>query len=459
MNPRVVIRLLVNEFGISDEAPSEADIVMFELLKSELGDSQDITMYQTLVQDDRVWSDEDEMDSEGDQDLEEVPDPMYELSPQKKPKAEVNEDYKRRAYEFREETISTIGKRRTFKGVKRRFRKITEPMLSRWEKKLRSEKPRMADIERSVLLLFKEHAQKNAIIHVRTLKHWGLQIRAQVDPELELNFSASDSWIYRFKKRNRIVSRKITHTVGKKFAQKEEEILKTSEIFVTHIRNLIDLRQLHAAQILNMDQSRFEKELHSGRTLRAKGGKKIFCAVGSEPATSHSYMIMPVVSMDGDILLPMYLLSSEPNRRFPRNKPHDPYNIKSFAGGSVNMNKNDLRIMLTEVFWPSLRSIHKEGLLLLLDSWSANKDEALITSTVPESIEGFKWQLIPPRCTGHIQPIDVYFFRPYKAFVRFITDTIIPTTDTNIWHRDRFIGLQSVATYQFSAPRSTSMRI
>ena len=61
--------------------------------------------------------------------------------------------------------------------------------------------------------------------------------------------------------------------------------------------------------------------------------------------------------------------------------------------------------------------------------------------------------LIPARCTGMIQPLDVHFFRMYKSFVRYITDTVIDETEINVWHRDRFLALQSFVSYQFSTPR------
>ena len=85
--------------------------------------------------------------------------------------------------------------------------------------------------------------------------------------------------------------------------------------------------------------------------------------------------------------------------------------------------------------------------LLLADSWASNRDDAL-------SNAGFRLEkrLIPGGCTGLIQPLDVFFFRPYKSFVRFITDTVIDETVFNVWHRDKILALQSFVLFQFSVP-------
>lgn len=106
---------------------------------------------------------------------------------------------------------------------------------------------------------------------------------------------------------------------------------------------------------------------------------------------------------------------------------------------------------MDEVLWPDL--VGRENVLLLVDSWTSNKDDDLYKSTVPKNVKFIK-RLIPAKCTGIVQPADVYFFRPYKNFVRFLTDTLLIAKDNvNIWHRDYFLRIQSFAHYQFSAKR------
>ena len=183
---------------------------------------------------------------------------------------------------------------------------------------------KMNTINTRVFEHFKEMSARNAIIHDRTIRQWTLQIKRQVDPDDQLNIKASESWIYKFKKRNRIVSRSITHKVSKNCASKEEDIQRKSDEFVRKMKSLFIERHLAPKHILNTEQSRFEKEMHSGRTLRPMGIKRVYATVGSTSATTHSYMIMPVISMDGDLHSPMYMLCAEPSRKFPQSKPADP---------------------------------------------------------------------------------------------------------------------------------------
>lgn len=146
----------------------------------------------------------------------------------------------------------------------------------------------------------------------------------------------------------------------------------------------------------------------------------------------------------------MYVLVSEAKGTFPANMTLDLQNIKAYPAKSANMSKQDLQVFLKDVLWPDLTG--RKQVLLLVDSWTANRDDNLYTSTVPDGVDFWK-MLIPAKCTGLVQPADVYFFRPYKNMVKFITDTVLVESDINFWHRDHFLRLQSFVHYQFSAPR------
>jgi Tc5 transposase C-terminal domain len=110
------------------------------------------------------------------------------------------------------------------------------------------------------------------------------------------------------------------------------------------------------------------------------------------------------------------------------------------------MNKNDLEVFMNDISWPN---INQNNISLLVDSWTINKDMTLINK--PEHVTLGR-MLIPEKCTGLIQPLDVYFFRPYKNFINYITDNATFMSDFKIWQRDNFIKLQSLAFYQFCAP-------
>ena len=303
-----------------------------------------------------------------------------------------------------------------------------------------------------VLKIFRDKVQENAVIHDRTIRNWAIQVKMQIDPESTgPEFKASHSWVDRFKARNRIVSRAITRRVGRTaYARSEQENLEEeAEAFVTRVRQDITNRRLSPSQVLNTDQSRFDKEVHSGRTLCFQGVKHVTGAVGSLSATRQSYCIMPIMTIDGKLFPLLYVLVSEQSGRFPQNKPDDPPNIWSQAHTSANMTKKHLESFLSEVFTPSVSS--EDKICLLVDSWSSFKDETTIRKHIPE-IQDFKYHLCPAKCTGLKQPLDMYFFRPYKAFVKYITDSIIENSNFNVWHRDNFMKLQSLTHAQFTAP-------
>lgn len=407
---------------------------------------------------DDVFDEEMPSTSQGSQTHQESPTPVassgeeYQPSP-KKQKHILDDDYKEAAYMFWTHNENPEKKRRKFSSVKSQYRLIqSKNILFEYEKK--RQKPSYKKLNAAVHDKFKEMVERCAIIHDRTLRFWALQISKELDPDNTLQFKASRHWLSNFKKRNNIVSRSITHRVSKTWKSKEAELNHLSTTFITSMKELMLLEDLNPRQVLNADQSRFDKELHAYRTHRTKGTVVVRGAFGSVSATTHSYMIMPVISMDGEILRPMYVLVSESSGQFPGNKQKDPDNIVSHPGKTANMNKSDLKEFYS-VFWNSLPA-DRDKVLLLLDSWSANKDDNVSNELCPNHITLFK-RLIPGGCTGFIQPLDVYFFRPYKSFIRFITDTVIASSEINLWHRDNILRMQSFTLFQFSASRFRNM--
>ena len=254
--------------------------------------------------------------------------------------------------------------------------------------------------------------------------------------------------------KNKIVSRKITHKVSTRADVDAAAVQASAADFVNEIKSFIAEHKLTPEQVLNTDQSRFDKEFHSGRTLAIKGSNPIVGAIGSVAATTHSYMIMPVIGMDGTLLPHMYVLVSEPSGHFPAGMAAEFPNVKAYASRSANMTKRDLQTFLEEVLWPDLQG--KDRVLLLVDSWTPNKDDALYNMTVPDGVQFYK-KLIPAKRTGLVQPADVFFFRPFKNMVKFITDTLVVSSSIPVWQRANFLRLQSFVHYQFSAPRFQKM--
>lgn len=56
--------------------------------------------------------------------------------------------------------------------------------------------------------------------------------------------------------------------------------------------------------------------MHSGRTLSVEGEKQIQCLVQSISSTTHSYTIQPLISADGRLLSPLFMVLKERTGEF-----------------------------------------------------------------------------------------------------------------------------------------------
>lgn len=110
--------------------------------------------------------------------------------------------------------------------------------------------------------------------------------------------------------------RAIIHRVIKNWRAKEAEISQLADDFITSVKRLILDEDLQPKIVFTAEQNRFEKRLHSDRILRLKGVEIVRASVASVNATTHSHMIMSVVSMEGELLGPMYVLVSDPTGKF-----------------------------------------------------------------------------------------------------------------------------------------------
>ena len=126
---------------------------------------------------------------------------------------------------------------------------------------------------------------------------------------LEINFEkfkASIHWLNEFKRRYKIVSRKVTKVISKTSIDDSEERLEQQQEFRNKVKNAI--KKYDDKRVYNSDQSGFKYEIHSGRTLNTKGDTNVECIVQSAHSTTHSYTIQPTVSAEGKLLSPMFLV-------------------------------------------------------------------------------------------------------------------------------------------------------
>lgn len=221
-------------------------------------------------------------------------------------------EYKSRAVEY-----WRSGKKKknlSIETVQNKFRKVKSArQLRRWAHQINkggTYREKIARICAYTLENFKSAINAGLIVHDADLRKWALQAQKEIGNE-DFRFKASNKWINSFKIAHRIVSRKINKFITSRTLEDGETIKKQAEEFINTVKQNIETYGV--SNVFNSDQSGFQLEMHSGRTLAVEGQKQVECLVQSISSTTHSYTIQPTVSADGRLLSPLFLVLKEPS--------------------------------------------------------------------------------------------------------------------------------------------------
>ena len=307
---------------------------------------------------------------------------------------------------------------------------------SRWEK--------LDAIAAHVDNCFRDAIAHHARVHDADLAQWAM---AEAD-RLSWNwFKCSHSWVQKFKREHRIASRAITHVITRKSAESADAIEKSACDFVSLVK--ADLVKFFPSQVLNTDQSGFNKELHSHRILAPKGVRHVQATVQSESATTHSYTIQPLVSAAGELYSPMLIVLQEQADSFGplvAAKMMKPDNLYIKCSKSGNVTRKIIDDWFMNVYFPHAP---KES-VLLVDSLGMYKNRNDMGK--PDDVI-CQLRTIPPHCTPLCQPLGVFFFRQWKAMAKRIVDQAVNSGSVvSMFQRDNLLKLQSLINNQFSAP-------
>lgn len=171
----------------------------------------------------------------------------------------------------------------------------------------------MQTISQYVLDQFKEALDKRLTVHDLDIRRWALESAEKLSLSTHL-FTSSDKWIHMFKKVNGIVSRKINKFVTQKSIIEKDKIEKEANDFVHKVKSA--LSNVGEANVFNSDQSGFNLEMHTGRTLAFKGQQKVETLTQSLHAMTHSYTIQPLISANGVLLSPLLIVLQEKGGQF-----------------------------------------------------------------------------------------------------------------------------------------------
>lgn len=244
-----------------------------------------------------------------------IPDPAFSPTDRcTKDEEEISYDYKLRAVEY---WRSGKKKNLSLESVQQKFRKVLSvKQLRRWAHTLhkggtyREKVARICDI---TLENFKKAVDNGLIIHDKDIRRWALQAQQEIGHE-HFRFRASRAWLAKFKSKHRIVSRKVNQFVTRKTLENVNELKTKADEFVASVKQ--EIANVGVQNVYNSDQSGFQLEIHSGRTLAVQGEKKVECVVQSITSTTHSYTIQPLISADGKLLSPLFLVLKEPSGKF-----------------------------------------------------------------------------------------------------------------------------------------------
>lgn len=223
-------------------------------------------------------------------------------------------------YEYKQKAVEywRSGKKRNLSldSVKQKFRKVNSiTQLRRWAHTLNkggTYREKMSKVCGVTLENFEAALDNGLIIHDKDIQKWAMQASQQFGSDFK--FKASGHWLSRFKIAHRIVSRKINKFVSRKTLEGSEELEIKANTFLFAVRQSI--AQVGIANIYNSDQSGFQLEMHSGRCLAIEGQKKVECVVQSVSSTTHSYTIQPLISAEGILLSPLYIVLKESSGHF-----------------------------------------------------------------------------------------------------------------------------------------------
>ena len=170
-------------------------------------------------------------------------------------------------------------------------------------------------IETFIINKFRDARQESLPVHDLDIRRWA---RIQAKNENFDNFKTSATWLFSFKQRNGITSRKITKFVSTRENIDKMEIRQNAEKFIIDVKRLISMYTLNS--VLNTDQSSFNYELVSNSTLSFSEEKNTNALVRSSNVIFHSYTVMPIITATGEFLSPVLICLQEALERFPKGK-------------------------------------------------------------------------------------------------------------------------------------------
>ena len=188
-----------------------------------------------------------------------------------------------------------------FKSVKSRYKKLSSYMFykiktfNKNNNNVGFENSKIQIIKEKLFMKFKDFRERHCKVSQKCLRLWAIKIAKSINYP---KFKAGMSFINEFQKEYGISGRRINKFLNKKIIENEDNIQNIISKFRTNFQEKI-YHNFNQEYILNADQTNFKYELTPKRTLALKGQKTIKMRIQNKNSTTHSYTLMPTISMSG----------------------------------------------------------------------------------------------------------------------------------------------------------------
>ncbi len=305
---------------------------------------------------------------------------------------------------------------------------------------------------------FKKARSKCLPIHDRDLRRWARK-KAK---ELNLDFKASQKYIYHFKQKFRISGRKVEKYTSNKHIVAKNQLELNAELFRSSVKQ--EFSNFNPDYILNSDQIGFAYESVLKRTLTFKNEKHTLLSIQSKNATTHSFTIQPTITLSGHCYGKLFICLKESSNNFGTivkaqidKLLKTVKNVIVVSSRCGKMNNFLVNLWSQSLSIPVSHFDEKINLLLLLDSYSAHWNENFVNSYNKYKIN-IERRKIPPGTTAEAQALDKYFNHDLKFFVKRFTERInVDEIDIDLKNRLVIIQLFSLLWDQLCSNKFNDM--
>lgn len=310
----------------------------------------------------------------------------------------------------------------TIKNVKSRRAKINAALQSgNVSKRKKVKDTKHPDVEMSLFIWFVQCRNRNVQLTDSLLKAQALKFHREICTDRECSFSASSSWVTKFKNRHNIRYLKIT-------GEKLSADLSAIEPFKKELIEKIDLLGLTLDQVYNCDESALQFKLLPPKTL-VKSDEK---TASGRKTPKDRITFMPCVNVTGSNRINLQVIGKSKNPRCFKSQP-PPNDVHYCLSKNAWQTRVLFKNWFNEVFVPQVTKFSLDHnlppkALLIMDNASCHKELGAFET------DDIKVLFLPPNVTSVLQPLDQNTILPIKThYKKTLLEKIVCLTDEQIW--------------------------